>query len=187
MSQLSKQSLLQELTDRAAVELARVAAARPALGSRCERAVGILAEHTVAPRSGVIRGQLCGGDLVGYLVRGSGGAVYRVEARGSWRCSCPDHHGRHRRRGSSRACKHGLAVWALWRAASAAPSPAVAAVAEIMGAKRRAERSTGCDGCGRAYLRSKLVELHEDNHDNLTYFHGDLLCETCCEEAGMLR
>lgn len=184
---MSKQSVLQELADRAAVELARVAAARPALGSRCERAAGILAEHTVAPRSGVIRGQLCGGELVSYLVRGSGGAVYRVEARGSWRCSCPDHHGRHRRRGSSRACKHGLAVWALWRAASAAPSPAVAAVVEIVEAERRAERSTGCDGCGRAYQRSKLVELHEDNHDNLTYFHGDLLCEACCDGAGVLR
>lgn len=180
---MSKQSVLRELADRAAVELARVAAARPALGSRCERAAGILAEHAVAPRSGVIRGQLCGGELVGYLVRGSGGAVYRVEAKGSWRCSCPDHHGRHRRRGSSRACKHGLAVWALWRAASVAPSSVVAAVVEIV----EAERSTGCDGCGRAYQRSELVELHEDNHDNLTYFHGDLLCEACCDGAGVFQ
>lgn len=184
---MSKQSVLQELTDRAAVELARVAAARPVLGSRCERAAGILADHAVAPRSGVIRGQLCGGELIGYLVRGSGGAVYRVEARGSWRCSCPDHHGRHRRRGSSRACKHGLAVWALWRAASAALSPAVAAIVEIVEAERRAERSTGCDGCGRAHQRSELIELHEDNHDNLTYSHGDLLCEACCDRVGVLR
>lgn len=122
---MSKQSVLRELADRAAVELARVAAARPALGSRCERAVGILAEHAAAPRSGRIRAQLRGGELVGYLVRGSGGAVYRVEAMGSWRCSCPDHHGRHRRRGTSRACKHGLAVWALWRAASGARVPEV--------------------------------------------------------------
>jgi hypothetical protein len=125
---LSKQSVLQELADRAAVELARVAAARPALGSRCERAVGILANQAASPRSGVIRAQLRGGRLVGYLVRGSGGTVYRVEARGSWRCSCPDHHGRHRQRDSSRACKHALAVWALWRAAVGAPSPAAMAV-----------------------------------------------------------
>ena len=125
---LSKDSLLQELADRAAVELARVAAARPALGSRCERAVGILANHAAAPRSGVIRAQLRGGELVGYLVRGSGGAVYRVESKGSWRCSCPDHHGRHRRRDSSRACKHALAVWALRRAAVGAGAPTMAAV-----------------------------------------------------------
>ncbi len=126
---MSKQSVLQELANRAAVELARVAAARPALSSRCERAVGILAEHAASPRSGLIRAQLRGGELVGYLVRGSGGAVYRVETKGSWRCSCPDHHGRHRLlQGSSRACKHGLAAWALWQAAVGAPSPAVAVV-----------------------------------------------------------
>jgi hypothetical protein len=125
---LSKGSVLQELADRAAVELVRVAAARPALSSRCDRAAGILANHAVSPRRGLIRAQVRGGELVGYLVRGSGGAVYRVEAKGSWRCSCPDHHGRHRRRDSSRACKHGLACWALWRAAVGAPVPAVVAV-----------------------------------------------------------
>ena len=133
---MSKQILLQELADRAAVELARVAAARPALGSRCERAVGILANHAAAPRSGVIRAQLRGGELVGYLVRGSGGAVYRVGSKGSWRCSCPDHHGRHRRRDSSRACKHALAVWALWRAAVGA-SEATPTVAGVEASRRR--------------------------------------------------
>lgn len=139
---MSKQSVLQVLADRAAVELARVAAARPALGSRCERAVGILVEHAVSPHRGLIRAQLRGGELVAYLVRGSGGAVYRVEAKGSWRCSCPDHHGRHRRRDSSRACKHGLACWALWRAAVGAPVPAVAAVeAEIRRARASRERA----------------------------------------------
>jgi hypothetical protein len=78
-------------------------------------------------------GTVRGGELVGYLVRGSGGAVYRVEAKGSWRCSCPDHHGRHRRRSEgSRACKHALACWALWRAASGAQSPEVTAAAEVI-------------------------------------------------------
>jgi hypothetical protein len=106
-----------------------VATVRPALGKRCERAEGILARHVAAPRAGVIRARVRG-ELVGYLVRGSGGAVYRVEAKGSWRCSCPDHHGRHRRGGEgSRACKHGLACWALWRAASGAQSPEVTAAA----------------------------------------------------------
>ena len=67
--------MLRELAESAAVELARVAVARPASASRCERAAGILAEHAAAPRSGVIRAQMRGGELVGYLVRGSGGAV----------------------------------------------------------------------------------------------------------------
>lgn len=117
-------SVLEVLATRASVELARVAAAKPQLGARCERAASILSEHAAAPRSGVIRAQVRGGELVGYLVRGSGGAVYRVEARGRWRCSCPDHHGRHRRRDSSRACKHGLSCWALWRTAQA-PTPQI--------------------------------------------------------------
>ena len=124
-------SVLEVLASRASVELGRVAALRPALEKRCERAAGILAEHAAAPRAGRIRAQFRGNELVGYLVRGSGGAVYRVEAKGSWRCSCPDHHGWHRRqREGSRACKHGLACWALWRAASGAQSPEVLAVAE---------------------------------------------------------
>ncbi len=187
-------SVLEGLVKHAAVELGRVAA-RPELGSRCERAAAIVARHLEAPRSGVIRAQLRGGELVGYLVRGTEGAVYRVEAKGSWRCSCPDHHGRHRRRGSSRACKHGLAVWALWRAAGA-PSPAVLAFeAEIAreGAQTSGEeddpdcRRVSCSGCGVCYRRSALVELDEDNHDDLTYFHGDLLCGPCCDRAGVVR
>ncbi len=123
-----RESVLEVLATRASVELGRVATVRPALKKRCERAEGILAGHVSSPHAGMIRARVRSGELVGYLVRGSGGAVYRVEAKGSWRCSCPDHHGRHRRRDSSRACKHGLACWALWRAAVGAPVPAVVAV-----------------------------------------------------------
>ncbi len=126
-----RESVLEVLASRASVELGRVAAVRPALRKRCERAEGILAGHVAAPHAGMIQARVRGGELVGYLVSGSGGAVYRVEAKGSWRCSCPDHHGRHRRRsGGSRACKHALACWALWRAASGARSPEVVAAAE---------------------------------------------------------
>jgi hypothetical protein len=126
-----RQSVLEVLASRASVELGRVAMARPALKKRCERAEGILARHVAEPRAGLIRARFRSGELVGYLVCGSGGAVYRVEAKGSWRCSCPDHHGRHRRRAEgSRACKHGLACWALWRTASGAQSPQVVAAAE---------------------------------------------------------
>lgn len=131
-----KDSVLDGLAARACAELGRVAAARPALEKRCERAEGILERHVESPHAGAIRARVRGGELVGYLVRGSGRVVYRVEARGSWRCSCPDHHGRHRRRDSSRACKHALAVWALWRAAVGAPVPAVVAVETEIRRKR---------------------------------------------------
>ena len=128
-----KDSVLDGLAARAGAELGRVAAARPALVKRCERAAGILERHVASPHAGAIRARVRGGELVGYLVRGSGGAVYRVEAQGSWRCSCPDHHGRHRRRAEgSRACKHALACWALWRAASGAQSPEVVAAAGVI-------------------------------------------------------
>ena len=104
-------SVAQLLGERAEAELRRVRAARPHLRSRCERAEGILVSHLACGGSGVvIRARVRGGELVGFLVRGSGGSVYRVEPWGSWRCSCPDHH----RRG--KACKHALACWALWRA-----------------------------------------------------------------------
>jgi len=134
-------SVLDVLVTRASVELGRVAALRPALGSRCERAAGILAEHAAAPRAGLIRARFRGGEIVGYLVRGSGGAVYRVETKGSWRCSCPDHHGRHRQlrsREGSRACKHGLACWVLWRAASGTQPPEVLAVVQEIERERAA-------------------------------------------------
>ena len=42
-----------------------------------------------------------------------------------------------------------------------------------------------CAGCGRRSRHRELVELHEDNHDNLTYFHGDLLCPACADNAGV--
>ena len=126
-----KQSVLEVLARRASVELRCVAAVRTALAKRCERAEGILAGHVSSPHAGVIRARIQGGELVGYLVRGSGGAVYRVEAKGSLRCSCPDHHGRHRQRSEgSRACKHVLACGALWRAASGAQAPEVTTAAE---------------------------------------------------------
>jgi hypothetical protein len=41
-----------------------------------------------------------------------------------------------------------------------------------------------CAGCGRRFRHRELVELHEDNHDDLTYFDGDLLCPACADNAG---
>jgi len=43
-----------------------------------------------------------------------------------------------------------------------------------------------CSGCGEPTPRTELVELHEDNHDNLTHFHGDRLCGECADNAGVV-
>lgn len=48
-------------------------------------------------------------------------------------------------------------------------------------------KSARCGGCGERFPRRLLVELHEDNHDNLTHFHGEKLCPGCCDRAGVLR
>ncbi len=44
-----------------------------------------------------------------------------------------------------------------------------------------------CSGCGRRFRHRELVELTEDNHDDLTYFDGDLLCSACADDAGVGR
>jgi hypothetical protein len=46
-------------------------------------------------------------------------------------------------------------------------------------------KSGVCSGCGLRFRRRELVDLVEDNHDNLTYFHGDHLCRTCADAAGV--
>ena len=44
-----------------------------------------------------------------------------------------------------------------------------------------------CDGCRRRFPRRELTELNEDNHDDLTYFHGQQVCLECADAAGVLR
>jgi len=46
-------------------------------------------------------------------------------------------------------------------------------------------RLYACAGCAERFPRRELIELHEDNHDNLTYFHGDQLCGECADNAGV--
>ncbi len=72
-------------------------------------------------------------------------------------CTCPDH----RRRG--KACKH------------------------LYAAEMARVKTAACDGCGRRLPRRELTELNEDNHDNLTYFHGQQLCPECAAAAGVLQ
>jgi hypothetical protein len=48
-------------------------------------------------------------------------------------------------------------------------------------------RTAVCDGCRKRFPRGELIELDEDNHNNLTYFHGDRLCGVCADAAGIIR
>ncbi len=44
-----------------------------------------------------------------------------------------------------------------------------------------------CAGCGRRFRHRELTECVESNHDDLTYFDGDLLCPECADNSGVLR
>jgi hypothetical protein len=88
----------------------------------------------------------------------TGGRVYTVDY-GLERCSCPDH----ALRGAN--CKHILVVG-------------------ILVAKRRA-RTAPCAGCGERFRRRDMVEVLEE-HESLTFFVGDLVCEGCAGNHGVL-
>jgi hypothetical protein len=153
-------------------DIARLKSARPHLGSRIERAEHILdAQLSTSNGSRPVKVRVHADGSRSYAVR-SGSKLcrsYAVDPAG-WSCSCPDHI---RRRGQrSSACKHALACWVLERAYR--PSPG------------SLETSEGeCSGCGGRFASRELTELHEDNHDNLTYFDGDLLCRECADNAGV--
>lgn len=158
----SSPTSLDLLMDRIELELHRLRDKRPHLGDRIDRASTLLVTHFACPpRTRLIRVRLRNGHAR-FLVRGSGGTVYSVDAK-SWQCSCPDAH----RRG--RGCKHALAAYILRRAAQPAPTPA-----------------PRCDSCEHQFPRGELVEVQAE-HGNLTYFPGDLLCSGCADRGGVPR
>jgi len=152
-------------------DIARLKAARPHLASRIERAEHILVTHLSTSN---------GSRPVKVRCHADGSRSYRV-ASGSklarsyavspefWSCECPDH----RRRRA--ACKHALACWILERACRPSPRAGFARTGE-----------GECSGCGSRVPHQDLVELHEDNHDNLTHFDGDMLCSGCAHSHGVL-
>jgi hypothetical protein len=150
----------EEIAARIEEEIDRVRQLRPALYDRLDRAANILGVHLSCPRHRPIRVRVRDGRAT-FLVNGSKGAVYVVEPR-SWSCSCPDFH-----RADLGACKHSLACFVLWRA-SRAP--------------RKKRTCCGCDG---RFPAGDTIELHDGNHDNLMYFHGDVLCRVCAHKAGV--
>jgi len=156
-------------------DIARLKAARPRLASRIERA-----EHILVTQLSTSNGS----RPVKVRCHADGSRSYRV-ASGSkltrsyavspefWSCECPDH----KRRGA--ACKHALACWVLERAYR--PSPA-----SVGGSDGTHEGGGMCSGCSGRFAGRDLVELTEDNHDNLTFFHGDMLCPECAHSHGVL-
>ncbi len=158
---------LELMAERIELEVARLKEARPELVGRIDRAVTILVVHlSSAPRTRPIRCRIRRGGRKVLLVSSlsAGGAVYEVDPR-NWSCSCPDFH-----RAEATACKHGLSGWILLR------------VGLLAAPARRP-----CDGCGLRFKPGDLVELNEDNHDNLSRFHGDMLCRECADAAGVMR
>ena len=154
---------LEALAEKVEAEIARLAESRPHFSDRIGRAATILVVHLSNPRSGTIRCRVRRGGRTVLLVRSlsAGGVTYEVDPAG-WGCSCPDYHRR------DAACKHVLACWVLRSAGG--------------GVGRRP-----CDGCGLRFKPRDLVELNEDNHDNLSRFHGDMLCRECADAAGVMR
>jgi predicted nucleic acid-binding Zn finger protein len=137
------------------VDTARIAHPAESPNTRAERALRLFEEH-----GSEIERIASEADV--YFVPSearTGSSCYRVDYENET-CSCPDF-----AFGHGRACKHILAVG-------------------ILNAKRRAKKAV-CSGCGGKYPRKELIELHEDNHDNLTYFHGDHLCRLCANDAGV--
>jgi hypothetical protein len=148
-------------------DIARLKSARPHLASRIERAEHILvAQLSTANGSRPVKIRVHADGSRSYTVR-SGSKLCRSYAvdPAAWSCSCPDH----RRRRA--ACKHALACWVLERAYRPSPLTGDSGVGE-------------CSGCGGRFASRELVELHEGNHDNLTYFDGDVVCFSCAAEVG---
>lgn len=148
-------SVAERVADQAARELLRVAAHRPHLEARCDRAADIVVDHlsTLNLRPSAQRIRIAvRADKCRYMVRGSRGSVYVVDP-GSWRCSCPDYHRR------DAACKHALACWALYRCATIwLPSPDVSGEA-YMSEKASVGDASEKDDVGEERRREAWREL----------------------------
>ena len=46
-------------------------------------------------------------------------------------------------------------------------------------------KTARCAGCRLEYPRREMVYLHEETHDNLTYFHGERVCRLCARRSGV--
>jgi hypothetical protein len=46
-------------------------------------------------------------------------------------------------------------------------------------------KMTVCAGCRVEYPQKDLISVHEGRHDNLHFFHGDLVCRKCARSNGV--
>jgi len=172
---MDKQSVA-EIMER---DIARLKAARPHLGSRIERAEHILVTQLATANGSRPVKVRCHADGTRSYRVASGSKLRRsyLVSPATWGCECPDH----RRRQA--ACKHAVACWVLERAFGPSPAPACGSGGASAGTH---EEGGMCSGCGLRFAGRVLIELHEDNHDNLTFFHGDELCRGCAHSHGVL-
>jgi hypothetical protein len=47
------------------------------------------------------------------------------------------------------------------------------------------EKPLKCAGCGQSFLKEQHITVHEGRHDNLHFFHGDLVCRPCARANGV--
>jgi hypothetical protein len=176
---------LEGIAEQVEAEFVRLRVARPALASRIDRAENLLVSHLSCRRTRMVRVRVSSAtdNKARFLVQGSGGAVYVVDPA-SWQCSCPDAHRR------SKGCKHSILCWALWRA-SCRPAPLLCDEEDLLGEdlefeasskEASSKKSASCEGCGRTFSHSELIEVTE-YHESLTFFPGDRLCVGECAGA----
>lgn len=148
---------LDALTEKIEREIVRLKKWRPDLSDRVDRAANLLVTHLSCRRQRLIRVRVRRGRPR-ILVSGSRGAVYVVDPE-TWNCTCPDFHRRNAQ------CKHALAAYALARAAR--PTP----------------KLPSCTSCEGRFPHAELIEVTHDD-GSLTWFPGDLLCQTCIVTMG---
>jgi hypothetical protein len=49
----------------------------------------------------------------------------------------------------------------------------------------RGDELLECAGCRREFRKKGLITVHEENHDNLTFFNGDRICKSCARANGV--
>ena len=154
---------LEETALRAERILDRLRFRRPELENRIDRAERLIVEQLSAQNGyRPIRVRVDSDGGYTYRVRSGSklSKVYTVDPQ-SWECDCPWS------ANGGRGCYHSIAAWTLELAHRPVPTKGP------------------CTACGGLVPVGDLYEVHED-HESLTWVPGDLLCEGCALETGIL-
>jgi hypothetical protein len=162
LAQPAQPSTPGSVLERIEEEIHRLREKRPYLDDIIDRATNILLTHLSCPRQRVIRVRVGLDGRPKFLVASLNerGATYVINPL-LWACSCPAFH----RRG--RPCKHSLAAYVLWRAA------------------QPVARKRTCSSCAGRFPVGQMIEVQEE-HESLTWFVGDMLCDGCVAAYGGL-